>query len=213
MNGLSAHFITVTWQLTNTLDLVLLGFVLPATLFTWLAATRRRTAGSIQPPGVFHRRQDPEQSDFNLKPVPPEISKAKEREPAAPSGAGRHILFVDDERRFAEDARITLKELGDHVTLVADAHEALAVIHGAHEPIDCVITDLSMPGMSGFDLARLCQRLLPGVPVILMSHQDNPIAAELLQACGIPGALPKPFTRQSLVEAVRRVLTAGKDLD
>ena len=118
---------------------------------------------------------------------------------------------MDDERHFAEIGRNTLNQLGYRVTLMADATEALAAIRGAHEKIDCLVTDLSMPGMSGFDLARICQRLLPGVPVILMSSHDGAIAAELLQACGIQGLLLKPFTRQTLAEAVQRVFTGGKD--
>jgi CheY-like chemotaxis protein len=126
-------------------------------------------------------------------------------------GVGRHILFVDDERSFAESGRAVLKQLGYQVTLVVDANEALAVIRDAHKKIDCVVTDLSMPGMSGFDLARISRRLLPGVPVILMTSQDGVIATELLRVCGIHGLLLKPFTQQTLAEAVQQALTGRND--
>jgi DNA-binding NtrC family response regulator len=117
---------------------------------------------------------------------------------------------VDDDSHFAQGGQATLEQLGYRVTLMADANEALAVIHNAREKIDCVITDLSMPGLSGFDLARICQRLLPGVPVILMSSQEDAIAIELLHACGVHTLLLKPFTRQTLAEAVNGALSGGK---
>jgi CheY-like chemotaxis protein len=197
----------------NVLFLVLLGLISLVAVVTCLIAARRSAGQPASRHPGFNRRPDSEPSDLKRKLGAPGISKTKEREPANYRRNDRHILFVEDDRHFAESGRTTLKELGYQVTLVADANEALAVIHNAHEKIDCVVTDLSMPGMSGFDLARVCQRLLPDVPVILMSSLDGPIADELLHTCGIHGLLSKPFARQTLAEAVKRVLTGGKDLD
>ena len=204
---------TATVQLMGTCYLVLLGLVLPATLLAWLTASCRRAAETVQQPVTLQRRQERERSGPNPNRTVEKHSETNEPASVILPGDCRHVLFVDDERHFAEVGRATLQQLGFRVTLVTDANEALAVIRSADDRIDCVVTDLSMPGMSGFDLGRLCQRLLPGVPVILMSSREGMIAPELLQACGIQGLLLKPFTRQTLAEAVQRVLAGGKDLD
>lgn len=200
-------------HLTNALYLVWLGLVLPATVFAWVTATRCRAAEAVPQAVALHRRQEPEGSSSSPNPRAKKNSETQEPAPAILPGNGRHVLFVDDERQFAEGGQATLQRLGYRVILAADANEALAAIRNASVKIDRVVTDLALPGRSGFDLARLCQRLLPGVRVILMSRQDNPIAAELLLAGGIHGALAKPFTRQSLAEAIQRALTGGNDLD
>jgi len=203
---------TATLHSTDTFYLLLLGLVMPAMGFAWLMATRRRAARPAQQPVTLHRREEPEWSGPNLKRTGENISETDELPSTILPGNGRHVLFVDDERHFAEGGRATLQQLGYRVTLAADANEALAVIRGASDKIDCVVTDLSMPGMSGFDLGRICQRLLPGVPIVLMSSREGLIAPELLHACGINGLLLKPFTRQTLAGTVQSVLAVGKDL-
>jgi CheY-like chemotaxis protein len=199
---------TSTLPLMNPLSLMFLVFGAPMALVACLMAARRRVAKPVLEPPVLNQRREPGGSGSNPKPVVRKLFTPKAPEPGFPVGA-RHILFVDDDRHFAEGGRATLQQLGYRVTLVADANEAIAVIRHASEKIDCVITDLSMPSLSGFDLARICQRLLPGVPVILMSCQEGVIAAELLDACGVHGLLLKPFTRQTLAAAVGRALAGG----
>ena len=200
---------TTTFPVMNTFSLMLLVFGAPIAVVARLIAAHQRIPKLVLEPPVLNQRREPGRSGSHPKPVGGRISETKRPTPGLPGGA-RHILFVDDDRHFAEGGRATLQQLGYRVTLMADANEALAVIRNAGEKIDCVITDLSMPGLSGFDLARICQRLLPGVPVILMSSQDSAIDAELLRVCGIHGLLLKPFTRQTLAEAVERALTGGK---
>jgi CheY-like chemotaxis protein len=208
---MTAHFMTATLHMTNALSLVLLRLVLPTLVFAWLTATRRRVAGPVLQPAVLNQGQEPGRSGLNPKRVAEKASETSTQTSVVLPGVGRHILFVDDERSFAESGRAVLKQLGYQVTLVVDANEALAVIRDAHKKIDCVVTDLSMPGMSGFDLARISRRLLPGVPVILMTSQDGVIATELLRVCGIHGLLLKPFTQQTLAEAVQQALTGRND--
>ena len=198
-----------TLHLINTLSLLQLVFAAPAAVVVCLLAAGRRLAKPALEPPVLNQRREPGRSGSHPKPAGERISETKTPAPDLPGGA-RHILLVDDDHHFAEGGRATLQQLGYRVTLMADANEALAVIRNAGEKIDCVITDLSMPGLSGFDLARICQRLLPGVPVILMSSQEDAIAAELLHACGVHTLLLKPFTRQTLADAVERALSGGK---
>jgi CheY-like chemotaxis protein len=194
----------------TTLSIVLAGLVLPAGLIACLMVTRRRTRPA-QPPHNSTRHLRQERCVPDLQPVAREISESSRQTAAAPPASGRHILLVDDEREFAESAQSMLRQLGYRVTSMADANEALAFIRGANDRIDCLVTKLSMPGISGFDLARICQGLLRGIPIILMGSQEGPIAAELLDACGIHGLLSKPFTQKSLAAAVHRALTGGKD--
>ena len=197
-----------TLLLLNPFSLMLLVFGAMLAVVARRVAAQGRLAGAVPQPVILNQRREPGRSGGNLKPAAGKNAETKAPEPGLPGG-GRHILFVDDDRHFAEGGRITLQQLGYRVTLTAEANEALAIIRNAGEKIDCVITDLSMPGLSGFDLARICQRLLPGVPVILMSSQEGAISEELLHVCGIHGLLLKPFTRQTLAEAVERALTGG----
>jgi CheY-like chemotaxis protein len=83
--------------------------------------------------------------------------------------------------------------------------EALALVREDPQAFDVVLTDLSMPGLSGTDVARELMRIRPGLPVVLTSGNAER-AGENLSAVGICRRLDKPFDRLILSEALHQVL-------
>jgi two-component system response regulator AtoC len=101
------------------------------------------------------------------------------------------ILIVDDDEALRESLELILSAEG-YTVLSADGGEsALAIID--HSPVDAVLCDLRMPGIDGFDLMPQITRLLPGVPIILMSaHGTQDLVIEAIQR-GAYDYLAKPF--------------------
>jgi PAS domain S-box-containing protein len=114
---------------------------------------------------------------------------------------GRRILLVEDEggvRSFAERA---LQRAGHRVIAFAHPSEALAHVLAASPPLDALVTDVVMPGMSGPDLAARVLAIRPGLPVLYTSGN---VQLDLPGPC-----LAKPFTASGLAAAVNDVLAAA----
>jgi CheY-like chemotaxis protein len=128
-------------------------------------------------------------------------------EPASiPMGNGERILFVDDEVPLATLGKSMLERLGYRVTVQTSSLEALAAFSAQSDQFDLVITDQTMPGLSGAELARLLLEIRPELPVILATGYSTTINPERAKAIGIRELLLKPNTTQSLGEAIRRAL-------
>jgi CheY-like chemotaxis protein/two-component sensor histidine kinase len=128
-----------------------------------------------------------------------------------PLGQGEHILFVDDELGLLECGQRMLERLGYRVTTAINGSAALEMIRSRTHTFDCIITDFTMPDVSGTALARECRTLIPTTPIILMSGYCGVMTAEALRSQGIQELIQKPFTPQAIAEAVRRVLSAEKN--
>jgi PAS domain S-box-containing protein len=116
------------------------------------------------------------------------------------------ILLVDDEPSITLLGRQYLGKLGYQTQVFTSADEALARFKADPSCFDLVITDMTMPGMTGEALAKEILNIRPGMPVILCSgyHQADQNG---VQALGIKSYLQKPYDMKSLAEAVRRALT------
>lgn len=124
-----------------------------------------------------------------------------ELETTQPPPAGATILVVDDDALIAMNTVDMLTELGHRVLEAYSGPEALAILE-AGQAVDAIITDYSMPGMTGVELALQARRLLPEVPVLLATGH-----ADLEDEGGL--ALPrigKPFDEYRLAEIVNRML-------
>ena len=84
-------------------------------------------------------------------------------------GGGKRILYVDDEQGLALLGEEFLGDLGYQVTSAFGGEEALAEFEKADPPFDLIVTDESMPGMSGIELAQKVRQIAPQTPVILCS--------------------------------------------
>jgi len=123
-----------------------------------------------------------------------------------PRGNGEHILFVDDEEVLVSLGKSMLEYLGYRVTTRTDSIGALEIFRSQPEDFDMVITDQTMPHLSGADLATALLETRPALPVILVTGYSSDINHEKAKAIGIRELLSKPNTIQSLADSIRRVL-------
>ena len=126
-------------------------------------------------------------------------------EPSVPLFGQGRVLYVDDEKALAVAVGRMLETLGYHATVCYSGTEALDLVRENPQGFDIVLTDFSMPGLSGTDLARELMRIRPGLPVVLTSGYAER-AGENLAALGICLRLDKPFDRVLLSEALSQVL-------
>lgn len=135
--------------------------------------------------------------------------KSEEFDGALPRGKER-ILVVDDEPLLADMVRMLLARLGYDAVARTSGADALETFR--HQPegksFDLVITDMTMPHLTGKDIARELSTLGAEVPVILMTGFSEKMDAEKAQLLGMRGFLMKPVGLKDLAEQVRRVLDA-----
>ncbi len=128
---------------------------------------------------------------------------------AAPAdGKGRHVLYVDDEEAIILLMKRLLERQGYRVSGYTDPHEALAAVRADPGQFDLAVTDYSMPGMSGLDVAIALREMRPDLPVVLASgYIDEDLRAKA-PAAGIRELIYKPNTVDDLCEAVARAAQA-----
>ncbi|HEB49268.1 MAG TPA: PAS domain S-box protein [Desulfobulbus sp.] len=121
-------------------------------------------------------------------------------------GGTERILVVDDDREIADLERRMLTELGYRPTMFTDSAKALAAWKADPDGFDLVLTDMTMPGISGADLARRILELRPQTPIVLCTgfseNMDQERAAEL----GIRGYIMKPVLLRELAARIREAL-------
>jgi PAS domain S-box-containing protein len=158
--------------------------------------------------GVIEVRSEPmEGSTFSVY-LPRVRSKAakKEQEPSALPKGKETILFVDDEEALADIGKKMLQTLGYQVIAQTNCREALRLFTERPDYFDMVVTDYTMPNMTGADLAREILRLRPDIPIILSTGFTERITPEKAADMGIRELLMKPLNMRELARAVRRVL-------
>jgi PAS domain S-box-containing protein len=133
----------------------------------------------------------------------------KDREVLIPMGNKEHVLFIDDEPSLVKMGHQILESLGYQVTSETDGPEALNLIKARPDRFDLVVTDMTMPKITGDKLALAIKAIRPKLPVILCSgfstQMDNHKAAKL----GIQAYVRKPVQREHLAHIISEVL-AGK---
>ncbi|MCG8684870.1 MAG: response regulator [Desulfobacterales bacterium] len=114
------------------------------------------------------------------------------------------ILFVDDEDYLAEVGKEMLEDYGYKVDIETSPAKALALFEKEPDRYDLLITDYTMPGMTGDQLVEKLLTIRPGLPVILCSGIR--LAQDLENTKGISRILMKPFDMDQLIDIVREVL-------
>jgi hypothetical protein len=128
----------------------------------------------------------------------------------APRGEGK-ILLAEDEQDVREVAREFLESGGYAVIEASNGAEALRLAAEHNATIDLLVTDMVMPGMTGKELARRLQHQRSGVGVIYMSGYSDQTAAETTQVDAEMRLLTKPFSRGSILRAVREALSVPRN--
>jgi PAS domain S-box-containing protein len=116
------------------------------------------------------------------------------------------VLVVDDDQNVAEMTRNILASLGYIVTALTSSSEALALFSHQPEAFDLIFTDMTMPQMTGAELAQQMLTRRPELPVILSTGFSALIDEGKAEALGIRRLLMKPFTKGELARAVREAL-------
>ncbi len=127
-----------------------------------------------------------------------------------PMGTER-ILFVDDEVPIAEMNRQRLSLLGYDVTSVHSSSNALRRLTGKPDAFDLIITDMSMPHLSGDQLAVEAKKLRPDIPIILCTGYSKKVSDAKAKEIGVSALLMKPVSIREMAEAIRRVLDGTAD--
>jgi PAS domain S-box-containing protein len=127
--------------------------------------------------------------------------------PQAPlRGQGEHLLLVDDEAAIVRLWTVSLTDLGYRVTAHTDSRAALEAFRNTPDAFDLVITDQTMPQLTGEALAQELLRLRPRLPIILCTGQMPVAPGERPRPRGIRATLLKPVGRLDLSLAIQRLL-------
>ena len=121
-------------------------------------------------------------------------------------GTGR-ILFVDDEEALALIGQSMLKRLGYKVDIRTSSRDALDAFQANPKKYDLVITDYTMPGMTGMALSEKLLKIRPEIPIILCTGYSEVATPEKVKAAGIRELIMKPVVRQQLAQSVNKILT------
>lgn len=124
----------------------------------------------------------------------------------APRGHGERILLVDDEELLSKLGHQVLKELGYDVVTTTLPRVALEMFEADPARFALVVTDQTMPTMTGLDLALRMKTIRPDLPIVLMTGNNLSITPEKRKAAGISQVLLKPISLVSLGIAVKRAI-------
>jgi len=115
------------------------------------------------------------------------------------------VLVVDDEPAIRDMGRTLLERVGFQVILASDGFEALDLYRVHHEELALVLMDVVMPRMGGIEAFQRMRDIDVGVPVLMVSGYGQEEVLAELEARGEVGFLPKPFSRQSLMDLVAKL--------
>jgi len=116
------------------------------------------------------------------------------------------ILYVDDEDALVDLGQEMLESLGYRVTAKNNSVEALEAFKTDPHGFDIIITDQTMPAMTGVDLTKQIMHIRPDIPVILCTGHSDQVTREMAQEAGVKEFVMKPMSVQTLAEAIRSAL-------
>jgi CheY-like chemotaxis protein len=136
-------------------------------------------------------------------------------EPGTPAETGKkvplprgteRILFVDDEKVMVETTQGMLEHLGYKVVARTSSIETLEVFRNEPETFDLVITDMTMPKMTGDELGKELIRIRPDIPIILCTGYSEHITEKKAKDVGIREFVMKPIVMSEMAKTIRNVL-------
>jgi CheY-like chemotaxis protein len=127
--------------------------------------------------------------------------------PVGKSNRKGRVLVIDDEREVGDVLRDLLTRDGHQVVFCSDGESGIACVE--KEAFDLVITDLGMPGISGWEVARIVKQSRPGTPVAMVTGWGDRIDPSEAESRGVDYIVAKPFKRDGIREMVSRALRGG----
>ncbi len=134
-----------------------------------------------------------------------DVVKQTQRDGAIPTGT-EHILAVDDEEHMTILMKKILERLGYRVTALNSSLEALALFKKDPQRYDLILTDLTMPHLTGDRLAAEVITIRPDMPVIIVTGYSYSVDSEKMKQSGIKALIPKPCQKDELANTVRLIL-------
>lgn len=132
-------------------------------------------------------------------------------EPTGPWTPQGTVLVVDDEQPLIDICTRMLRSIGLQTLAATNGPDALHIARTSAPDLVAVVLDVTMPGMSGIDVFRELQRILPQVPVVLTSGYTEENVSQLFGARAPAGFIQKPFDRERLRATLREVMTRPTD--
>ena len=123
-----------------------------------------------------------------------------------PLGAGQRIYVVDDEEIVGRFVRLALKGAGYHVQTFNSADLCLEALRNERGQCDLLLTDQTMPGLQGTELAVAARAIIPGLPIVIMSGYFSKVPLQSLGELHNAQLLAKPFTTEELAATLHRAL-------
>jgi len=123
--------------------------------------------------------------------------------PMPPRPQGRRVLLVDDDATILDVIGEALREAGHEVEAIDSGAQAIVSMRSGRH--DVVVTDLGMPGVNGWEVARAARDMEPRLPVIVISGWGAQIDKRQLSECGVDALLAKPFRLEQIRDSVARV--------
>jgi signal transduction histidine kinase/ActR/RegA family two-component response regulator len=133
----------------------------------------------------------------------PAAEEAQAEAPRPQASRKLRLLVVDDEPAVSELLRELLEDEGHSVELAPNAFEALSLFRASK--FDMVFTDLGMPGMSGWELARAVRSMDSEIPLAVITGWGDEVGAERQKAAGVDCVVTKPFTARRIAELVEEL--------
>jgi len=155
-------------------------------------------------------KEGPGASFVVLLPEDQEAQLIADPAPASPRPTGdERVMFVDDEVSLVEVGGHILRRLGYRVSPFTSSLEALTAFKADPWAYDLLITDQTMPGLTGAALTQEVKALRPDLPVIITSGFSHQLSAEKAAKLGVASFVMKPITSREIAREVRRVLDAA----
>jgi len=117
-----------------------------------------------------------------------------------------HILFIDDEEPLVRLAKQMIEEFGYSVTAVSDSSQALSLIQQNPSKFDLVITDQTMPRVTGEMILKVTKKMRPDLPVIVLTGYSEDLSEEKAYAAGCDKFLMKPVAPENLRKAISALI-------
>jgi len=133
------------------------------------------------------------------------VSAVLHTEASLPRGDGQRILLVDDEVPLVHLGEEMLAALGYEAAGYTSSVEALAAFAAEPQRFDAVLSDETMPQLSGSQMARQIRKIRPDIPIVLMSGYVGPNIAALARQSNVNELLPKPLVSRDIAKALARV--------
>src|SRR5690554_867727 len=118
----------------------------------------------------------------------------------------RHIVTTDDDPAIRKILRIMLKKAGYEVTTCENGNELLHMLSNTPTPIDMMLLDIKMPGLTGFEILERIARRYPSIPVVMLTAFNDLDTGMKAIRLGAVDYLTKPIRQEELYTCINRVL-------